>query len=190
MNKNNENIRILIVDDNKDLREIIEEYLKDGGDVTEGADNGKDALLKHNKNPYDLIITDLNMPELTGIELMKTIRNDTDLTEFIIITGYASIDSAVEAIKLGAYDYIVKPFRMEELKVVVKNARDKIKLKKINARLFDKLKSFYNEIERYSQQTGDTGAISSVEDGLNNTERLVGEIRNLEMLRKSRLFID
>ncbi|MDD5007439.1 MAG: response regulator [Syntrophorhabdaceae bacterium] len=190
MNKNNENIRILIVDDNKDLREIIEEYLKDGGDVTEGADNGKDALQKHNRNPYDLIITDLNMPELTGIELMKTIRKDTDMTEFIIITGYASIDSAVEAIKIGAYDYIVKPFRMEELKVVVKNARDKIKLKKINTQLFERLKSFYNEIERYSQQTGDTETISLEEENLNNTERLVNEIRNLEMLRRSRLFID
>lgn len=190
MNKNNENIRILIVDDNKDLREIIEEYLKDGGDVTEGADNGKDALQKHNRNPYDLIITDLNMPELTGIELMKTIRKDTDMTEFIIITGYASIDSAVEAIKIGAYDYIVKPFRMEELKVVVKNARDKIKLKKINTQLFERLKSFYNEIERYSQQTGDTETISLEEENLNNTERLVNEIRNLETLRRSRLFID
>lgn len=190
MNKNNENIRILIVDDNKDLRGILEEYLKDGGDITEGADNGKEALLKHNRDPYDLIITDLNMPELSGIELMKNIREDTDITEFIIITGYASIDSAVEAIKIGAYDYIVKPFRMEELKVVVKNARDKIKLKKINAQLFDRLKSFYNEIERYSRQAGNAGTISTEEENLNNTERLVNEIRNLEMLRRGRLFIN
>jgi len=190
MNKNNENIRILIVDDNKDLREILEEYLKDGGDITEGADNGKEALLKHNRNPYDLVITDLNMPEMSGIELMKTIRKDTDMTEFIIITGYASIDSAVETIKIGAYDYIVKPFRMEELKVVVKNAKDKIKLKKINTQLFDKLKSFYNEIERYKQQSGDTETFSAEVENLNHTEKLVNEIRNLERLRKSRLFID
>ena len=190
MNKSNENIRILIVDDNKDLREILEEYLKDGGDVTEGADNGKEALLRHNQNPYDLVITDLNMPEMSGIELMKTIRKDTDMTEFIIITGYASIDSAVEAIKIGAYDYIVKPFRMEELKVVVKNAKDKIKLKNINAQLFDKLKSFYNEIERYKQQSGEAETFSAEEESLNHTEKLVNEIRNLERLRKSRLFID
>lgn len=190
MNKNNENMRILIVDDNKDLREILEEYLKDGGDITEGADNGKEALLKHNRNPYDLVITDLNMPEMSGIELMKTIRKDTDMTEFIIITGYASIDSAVETIKIGAYDYIVKPFRMEELKVVVKNAKDKIKLKKINTQLFDKLKSFYNEIERYKQQSGDIETFSAEEENLNHTEKLVNEIRNLERLRKSRLFID
>jgi DNA-binding NtrC family response regulator len=190
MNKNNGNIRILIVDDNRDLREILEEYLTDGGDITEGADNGKEALLKHSRNPYDLIVTDLNMPELTGIELMKAIRKDTDMTEFIIITGYASIDSAVEAIKIGAYDYIVKPFRMEELKVVVKNARDKIKLKKINARLFEQLKSFYNEIERYRQQTGDAETFNAEGEDPNNTEKLVSEIRNLEKLRKSRLFID
>ena len=196
MNNKNENYRILIVDDNKDLRAIIKEYLSDNGDVIEGACDGKDALDKYLKKPYDLIITDLNMPELTGIELIKRIRKQSDVTEFIIITGYASLDSAVESIKAGAFDYIVKPFRMEELKVVVKNAKDKILLKKINMELLKKLKTFYDEIERYKQHGNlETNAEANRETNTktNNTggdtERIVSEIMKLENLVKGHLMI-
>ncbi len=68
---------------------------------------------------------------MTGIDLIKEIAKEGEgTTEFIIITGYASLDTAIEAVKAGAYDYLVKPFRIEELKVVIKNARDKIELRK------------------------------------------------------------
>ena len=152
MNNSDDAFRILIVDDNKELREILEEYLQSEAVHIEGAANGKEALVKYNRNPFDLIITDLNMPEITGMEMIKSIKQQNDVTEFIIITGYASLDSAVEAVKMGAFDYIVKPFRMEELKVVVKNVRDKVALKKLNASLFNKLKGLYDEIERYRQK--------------------------------------
>ncbi len=95
------------------------------------------------------------MPELAGMELIKTIKQENEVTEFVIITGYASMDSAVEAIKIGAFDYIVKPFRMEELSVVVKNVREKVRLKKLNAQLFETLKGFYDEIERYRKKSED-----------------------------------
>ncbi len=81
------------------------------------------------------------MPGMTGIELIKELAGDENTTEFIIITGYASLDTAIVAVKAGAFDYIVKPFRIEELCVVIKNAKDKIMLKKANKQLFDKLKS-------------------------------------------------
>ena len=110
--KNDEIFRILVVDDNKELREILEEYLKSEGHNVEGSANGRDALERYEKSPFDLIITDLNMPEISGMELIKTIRKESKDTEFVIITGYASMDSAVEAVKMGAFDYIVKPFRM------------------------------------------------------------------------------
>ena len=157
MNRNDNDFKILVVDDNRELREILEEYLRGEGDNVEGADNGKEALEKYRENYYDLIITDLNMPELAGMELIKIIQQENEITEFVIITGYASMDSAVEAIKIGAFDYIVKPFRMEELKVVVKNVREKVRLKKLNTQLYDTLKSFYDEIERYRKKSeGDT----------------------------------
>lgn len=189
MNKTNESIRILIVDDNKELRSIMEEYLGDNDDFIEGACDGKDALKKHMEDPYDLIITDVHMPELTGIQLIRKIRERDDITEFIIITGYASLDTAIESIKIGVFDYIVKPFRIEELKVVVKNAKDKILLKKTNAELVKKLKGFYDEIERYKQHdrletNSETNKVG------NNTEKIVAEIRKLGNLVKERLMIE
>jgi DNA-binding NtrC family response regulator len=185
---------ILVVDDNRELREILEEYLRGEGDNVEGADNGKEALEKSRGNHYDLIITDLNMPELAGMELIKIVQQENEITEFVIITGYASMDSAVEAIKIGAFDYIVKPFRMEELKVVVKNVREKVRLKKLNTQLFDTLKSFYGEIERYRKNSeGDT--VHKEEEGvmfpsISDTEKIVKEIKNFEKLKKGRLLID
>ncbi len=155
MAKNSESFRILIVDDNREIRAILEEYLREEGYDAQGAGDGKEALKKHGDAPFDLIITDLNMPGMTGIELIKELTTDGNTTEFIIITGYASLDTAIEAVKAGAFDYIVKPFRIEELKVVIKNAKDKIVLKKANKQLFDKLKSFYSEVSRYRKWLDD-----------------------------------
>ncbi len=155
MTRKNESFRILIVDDNREIRTILEEYLKEEGYAAEGAGNGREALQKHGVKPFDLIITDLNMPGMTGLELIKEIGKEESITEFIIITGYASLDTAIEAVKAGAFDYIVKPFRIEELKVVIKNAKDKITLKKANRQLFEKLKSFYFEISRYRKWLDD-----------------------------------
>jgi|GEM_PF-328070 len=203
MTRNDDAFKILVVDDNKELREILEEYLRGEGDLVEGADNGREALEEQRKNCYDLIITDLNMPELSGIELIKIIKGEDDTTEFVIITGYASMDSAVEAIKIGAFDYIVKPFRMEELQVVVKNARDKVRLKKLNNQLLVTLKGFYDEMDRYRQKGRSADQESEGPDNqtherleeaaaepTSDTERIVREIKNLEKLRKGRLLID
>ena len=155
MTRNSESFRILIVDDNREIRTILEEYLREEGYVAEGAGDGKEALEKHGMSPFDLIITDLNMPGMTGIDLIKELAKDESTTEFIIITGYASLDTAIEAVKAGAFDYIVKPFRIEELKVVIKNVKDKVMLKKANKQLFDKLKSFYFEVSRYRKWLDD-----------------------------------
>ena len=189
MTKRDEAFRILIVDDNTELREILEEYLRgEGGDI-DGASNGKEALSKQSQTPYDVIVTDLNMPEVSGMEMIRKIKQENDVTEFIIITGYASLDSAVEAVKMGAFDYIVKPFRMEELKVVVKNVRDKVALKKLNMTLFNKLRGLYDEIERYKYRIGFENA-EPVNTNIADTEHILTEIKKIEKLAKGRLFID
>jgi DNA-binding NtrC family response regulator len=155
MVKNSEPFRILIVDDDREIRAILMDYLRDQGYDAQGAGDGKEALKKHGDTPFDLIITDLNMPGMTGVELIKELATDENTTEFIIITGYASLDTAIVAVKAGAFDYIVKPFRIEELSVVIKNVQDKITLKKTNKQLFDKLKSFYSEVSKYKKWLGD-----------------------------------
>ncbi len=121
----------------------------------QGAGDGKEAIKRHGDIPFDLIVTDLAMPGMTGIELIKELATDGNMTEFIIITGYASLDNAIAAVKAGAFDYIVKPFRIEELGVVIKNAQDKIMLKKANKHLLNKLKSFYSEVSRYKKWLGE-----------------------------------
>ncbi|MCX8022939.1 MAG: response regulator [Syntrophorhabdaceae bacterium] len=199
MNNRQENFRILIVDDNPDIRTIIKEYLEEEGVFLDGAQNGKEAFEKYEKHPFDLIITDLNMPEMDGIALLRHIRKKSEMTECIIITAYASLDSAMEAIKLGAYDYIVKPFKMEELKIAVRNAKDKITLKKANLELYSRLRSFYDEIERYRRHERNPSRkdrdimeknIEEQTIGGIDTERIVTEIKNLERLVKGRLMIE
>jgi DNA-binding NtrC family response regulator len=173
MTRKDEPFRILIVDDNREIRGILEEYLREEGYLAQGAADGKEALVKYAEAAFDLIITDLNMPGMTGIELIKEIAKGETTTEFIIITGYASLDSAIESVKAGAFDYLVKPFRIEELKVVIKNAKDKIALKKANKELFDKLKSFYFEISRYRKWMDAEQIARFTEGGLADEIRVV-----------------
>jgi len=173
MTRKDEPFRILIVDDNREIRSILEEYLREEGYLAQGAADGKEALVKYAEAAFDLIITDLNMPGMTGIELIKEIAKGETTTEFIIITGYASLDSAIESVKAGAFDYLVKPFRIEELKVVIKNAKDKIALKKANKQLFDKLKSFYFEISRYRKWMDAEQIARFTEGGLADEIRVV-----------------
>jgi DNA-binding NtrC family response regulator len=179
MKADSEVIQVLVVEDSKPLREMLVHVLKDDDTHVDSAKDGKEALERHCSAPYDLIITDLNMPQMGGAELIKTVRQQDDLVEFIIITGYASVESAVEAIKAGAFDYIIKPFKMEELKVAVRNVREKVILKKKNKALMEKLGSFYEEIDRYKYTK-----LTSW------TEKIIKEIENLSMLRKEGLLRD
>jgi DNA-binding NtrC family response regulator len=172
-------LHILVVEDSKPLREMLVHVLREDGTHVESAKDGREALDKYYSAPYDLIVTDLNMPEVTGIEMIKKIREQDDLVEFIIITGYASLESAVEAIKAGAFDYIIKPFKVEELMVAVRNVKDKVLLTKKNRALMEKLRSFYEEIDRYKHTK-----VTSW------TEKIINEIENLNRLRKEGLLKD
>jgi DNA-binding NtrC family response regulator len=176
MKPTSEALQIMVVEDSKPLREMLVHVLKDDGNVVESARDGKEALEKYYSGAYDLIVTDLNMPEMTGIELIKRIREMDELVEFIIITAYASLETAIEAIKAGAYDYIIKPFKLEELKVAVRNVGDKIDLKKKNKVLVEKLRGFYEEIDRYKYTK-----VTSY------TEKIIKEIENLNRLKKEGL---
>lgn len=179
MRPHSETFQILVVEDSKPLREMLVHVLKDEETHADSAKDGKEALDKYYNAPYDLIITDLNMPEVTGIELIKKIREQDDFVEFIIITGYASLESAVEAIKAGAFDYIIKPFKVEELMVAVRNVRDKVLLKKKNKALMERLRGFYEEIDRYKYTK-----VTSW------TEKIIKEIENLNRLRQEGLLKD
>ncbi|NIT56236.1 MAG: response regulator, partial [Aliifodinibius sp.] len=102
--------RVMVVDDEENIRDVLSNYLTSLGYDVATAIDGEDALKKFKRNSYDLIISDLLMPTIDGLELLKKVRDQDREVIFLMITGYPSIETAVEAIKKGAYDYITKPF--------------------------------------------------------------------------------
>jgi DNA-binding NtrC family response regulator len=114
--------RILVVDDEEATRLTLNEYFTGiGYDVVTASDGGE-ALTIFTPGEFDCIISDLLMPAIDGIELLKKIRLQDNDVFFLMITGYPKIDSAVEAMKEGAYDYITKPFHMDDIRLRVERA--------------------------------------------------------------------
>jgi len=114
--------KVLVVDDEANLRKVLATLLRRNGyEVTVAAD-GEQGLAEIEKNGADIVVTDLVMPKLGGLELLKTLNGTRPEIPVIIITAHGSVDSAVEAIKLGAFDYITKPFDQAELAVVIAKA--------------------------------------------------------------------
>src|SRR3972149_11868141 len=114
---------------------------KDGHDVT-SASNGKEAVDIIGQQTFDIVITDLKMPQLDGIEVLKAVKESAPETVVIMITAYASTDTAVDAMKQGAYDYVTKPFKIEEVKLIVRNALEKRKLREENLILRSKIQEW------------------------------------------------
>ena len=125
-----EKSKILVIDDEKRMCDSIKVLLSNIGYDVDIAENGKVGIDKLKASRYDLVITDLMMPELDGFAVMKYIKENCPDTLVIVITGYASVESAVRAIRSGAYDYILKPFDFEIIKISVERAWDKLKLEK------------------------------------------------------------
>lgn len=113
--------RVLVVEDDELMRVFLTQILKEEGYQIQAAENGMEALEKIQMSDFDLVITDLKMPKLSGIELMRESRKEKPEIRWIIITAYGSISNAVEAVKAGAADYLTKPFRdPEELRLVIR----------------------------------------------------------------------
>ncbi len=133
-------VRVLIVDDEINFSSVVSEELTHGGFYVEQASDGKDALKLLQQGEYDVVLLDINMPQLSGIDVLKKFQRDDLPPEFIMITGYASVQTAIEAMKLGAYDYITKPYRIEKLKTLIAKAWDKRRIRRENIILRTKLK--------------------------------------------------
>jgi putative nucleotidyltransferase with HDIG domain len=130
-----ENPRILVVDDEKVIRSILSDFLSSEGFVVKAMDDGLSALTELESQPYDLVVTDLMMPEMGGIELLEEIRKRNYDLITIIMTGFGTVETAIQAMKHGAYDYILKPFKMEEMLQIIKRALDKQRLDQIKRAL-------------------------------------------------------
>ena len=121
---NGERGRILIVDDNENMRRLLGDILAPQHDVVLAGD-GAAARARLEEGDFDLVLTDVRMPGLDGFELVKLMKERWPLTEVVVMTAYASIPSAVEAMRRGAYDYIQKPFDPDDVSLVVSRALER-----------------------------------------------------------------
>ena len=131
-----ENIaRILVIEDEEDVRESYLDMFEFFGYEVDSAPNGREGVVKVTNNDYDIVITDLNMPEMDGIEVLKVVKKNKPYIEVIVITGYATLENAIKAMKIGAYDYFTKPIDLEHVKIVLAKCIQSIKARKENEEL-------------------------------------------------------
>jgi two-component system NtrC family response regulator len=120
--------RILLVEDDESLRQVTHAQLARSGYETSIAEDAAQAIAILRKEPTDLVITDLNLPDMSGLELLKTVRAEYPDTAVVIVTAYGTIETAVDAVKSGAYDYITKPVHPDELRALVNRALERHRL--------------------------------------------------------------
>ena len=134
---------VLIVDDEESMRHLLSVILRDHGYEARAVSNGEDALKELQARDYDLVLSDVRMPRMGGLELLREIqRLHPDLT-VIVMSAYGTHDTAIEAMKAGAYDYISKPFKPDEVVLVLKKAEERERLARENRRLRTELASEY-----------------------------------------------
>jgi CheY-like chemotaxis protein len=152
-------LKILIVDDDKRLAAALNSLLSEENHSVVVCENGLEGIQKCREEKFDLVITDLMMPGATGLDLLRETRRISPETLVVLVTGYASLESAVQAIREGAYDYIAKPFKLEEIKVLIHNASERIRLAHENERLLKELQSAYNQLQIVKEIMGLRGEI-------------------------------
>ncbi len=136
--------RILIVEDDRKMREALLQIMSREGYNAHAADSGESALGKLKTDSFDMVITDLKLPGIDGMDVLEAVRNSRPDTAVIMITAFATVDSAVEAMKKGAEDYIAKPFHLDEIRLVVRKVLEKKKLLDENAMLRSELRKKYS----------------------------------------------
>jgi len=145
---NKHSYRVLVADDEESLRGIIKEVLTDGGYEVECATNGKEALEMVKTKSFQVVISDIRMPELNGIELLEKIKAYNSEIQVVIMTSHGSLDTAIKAIRLGAYDYLTKPFEdLDVITTVINRTVEKLRLEMEVKRLVDELKHRNEEVE-------------------------------------------
>ena len=151
---------ILIVDDDTAHLTMLDTVLKGMGHGVDKVADGEDAIRAAGEKPYDLILMDVRMTKIGGIEALETIKKFNPSIPIIIMTAYSSVDKAVEAMKLGAYDYLTKPLNFEELKITVDRAMGHLKLSRENRELKEQISSRHG----FSTIIGSSNAMKSVMD--------------------------
>lgn len=159
--------RILIVDDEKFIRDILADFLGLEGFAVRTAPDGVAAMEEMGRVPYDLVISDLKMPRMGGIELLDEIPKVNPNTLTVIMTGFGTVETAIDAMKRGAYDYVLKPFKMEEVIHIVQRGIEKQRLRAENLRLKEAV-SLYRVSEAISASLSLDQVLQTIADSALN----------------------
>ena len=130
-----ESAKILVIEDEAQVRQSYDDMLNFFGYEVESVPNGREGMSRITKNDYDNVVTDLNMPEMNGIDVLKYIKKKKPYIEVIVITGYATLENAIEAMKVGAYDYFAKPIDIEHVRIVLSKCVKQIQARRENEEL-------------------------------------------------------
>ncbi|MBD0325668.1 MAG: sigma-54-dependent Fis family transcriptional regulator [Pyrinomonadaceae bacterium] len=157
--------RLLVAEDEANLRLVIQKELQRLGYRVQVAPDGEEALRRLEEGNVDVLLCDINMPRMDGMELLRRVHERPNPPEVIMLTGHATVETAIEAMKLGAYDYLSKPYRITELDALVRQAAEKRRLRVDNQRL-------RQQLARQSQMP----EIVSVSEAMNEAIRLVERV--------------
>jgi len=156
--------RILVVDDEKSIRNSLKDVLSYEGHIIEEAEDGMSAIMLVRKTEYDLVLCDVKMPKLDGLEFLEMASESRPDLNIIMISGHGNIETAVEAIKKGAYDYLAKPLDLNRLLVIVRNGLEKEQLVKETKSLRKKVQSFKR------------GSIIGESQGIKDVHEMIGKV--------------
>ncbi len=151
-------VRILVVDDDADMREWVREELASEGFAVETAPGGRAGLERVKQGGLDLVVSDVKMPDLDGLDLLREVRELEPSPFVIIVTGFGAIDTAIRAVKLGAYDYITKPFKIDQLLLSIDKALAERTLRSEVARLREEV----SERSRLDNMIGQSAAMQAI----------------------------
>ena len=194
-------IRVLVVDDEQSMRDLLAIMLRQAGYDVTTADGGEAAIERLKAESFDLVLTDLRMRKVDGLAVLKAAKEHAPRTVVLVVTAYASTETAVEAMKLGAYDYITKPFKLDELKVTVANALERHRLREENLALKRQLhreRGFENFVGRSPKildvfetirKTADSGSTVMITGESGTGKELVAQALHWESNRRGGPFV-
>jgi DNA-binding NtrC family response regulator len=151
--------KILIVEDEAPLRELLEAELSRSGYQVQVAADGTQGLARYQEECFSVVLLDVKMPDMSGVEVLQQMQNNSNIPEIIMFTGHGNIETAVQCIKMGAYDYLTKPVKLDELELVIDKAHEKNRLRRENINL----KLEINRLENH-QVVGKSREIREVMD--------------------------
>ena len=153
--------RLLVIDDESNMRHMLAAMLKNSGYSVDTASEGLEGMKMLERSSYDFILCDIKMPKMDGMTFLKTARDLVEHSTVIMMSAYGTVETAIEAMKLGAYDYISKPFKSDEVTLTLKKAEERERLKKENSFLRERIRNIQAD-NRFDRMVGQSKAMQAV----------------------------